>query len=74
MEPYLSKYRLKEYDNLLIQNTIPKTKQKSLQLKAFHIDEWWNLVQDILQNDIQNLFNEFKAYETNYRRKLKAYQ
>jgi hypothetical protein len=74
MEPYLSKYRLKEYDNLLMQNSILKTKQKSLQLKASHSDEWWNLVQDLLQNDIQILFNELKADETNYRRKLKAYQ
>jgi hypothetical protein len=73
MEPYLSKYRLKEYDNLLMQNIILKTKQKSLQVKASHMNEWWNLVQDLLQNDIQNLFNELKADETNYRRKLKAY-
>jgi hypothetical protein len=26
MEPYLSKHRLKEYDNLLMQNTILKIK------------------------------------------------
>jgi hypothetical protein len=32
MEPYLSKHILKEYDNLLMQNTILKIKQKSLQL------------------------------------------
>jgi hypothetical protein len=38
MEPYLSKHILKEYDNLLMQNTILKIKQKSLQLQAFNVD------------------------------------
>jgi hypothetical protein len=38
MEPYLSKHRLKEYDHLLMQNTILKIKQKSLQLQAFNVD------------------------------------
>jgi hypothetical protein len=37
MEPYLSKHKLKEYDNLLMQNTILRTKQKSLQLQAFDV-------------------------------------
>jgi hypothetical protein len=52
MEPYLSKYKLKEYDNLLMQNTILRTKQKSLQLQASNVDTWWNLVQDTLQTDL----------------------
>jgi hypothetical protein len=30
MEPYLSKHRLKEFDNLLMQNINLKNKQKSL--------------------------------------------
>jgi hypothetical protein len=49
MEPYMSKHRLKKYDNLLMQNTILRIKQKSLQLQASHVDTWWNLVQNMLQ-------------------------
>jgi hypothetical protein len=37
MEPYLFKHKLREYDNLLMQNTIMRTKQKSLQLQAFDV-------------------------------------
>jgi hypothetical protein len=49
MEPYLSQHRLNDYDNLLMQNMILRTKKKSLQLKASNVDTWWNLVQDMLQ-------------------------
>jgi hypothetical protein len=72
MEPHLSKHILKEYDNLLMHNIILKTKQKSLQLQAYHVDTWWNLVQDMLQIDLKTLFDEHKAYEA-YKKKLKAY-
>jgi hypothetical protein len=44
MEPYLSKHKLREYDNILMQNTILRTKQKSMELHASNVDEWWNLV------------------------------
>ncbi len=72
MEPYLSKHRLKEYDNLLMQNTIIRIKQKSLQLQTSNVDTWWNLVQDFFQIGLKTLFDEHKAYETSYRKKLKA--
>lgn len=45
MEPYLSKHQLREYDNLFMQNTILKTKQKSIELGASDIEVQWNLVQ-----------------------------
>jgi hypothetical protein len=57
MEPYLSKHKLREYDNILMQNTILRTKQKSMELQASNVDEWWNLVQDLLQKNIQGLFD-----------------
>jgi hypothetical protein len=38
MEPYMSKNKLKKYDNLLMQNSILRTKQKSLQLQASNVD------------------------------------
>lgn len=45
-----------------------------MQLQASKVDEWWNLIQDLLQKDIQGLFNEHKAFEVSYRRNLKGYQ
>jgi hypothetical protein len=57
MEPYLSKHKLREYDNILMQNTILRTKQKSMELQASNVDEWWNLVQDLLQKNKQGLFD-----------------
>ncbi len=74
MEPYLSKHRLKEYDNALIYNIIMKTKQKSLQLQACNIDTWWNLIHDMFQTDLQTLFDEHKANEASYKRRFKAYK
>jgi hypothetical protein len=46
LELYFSK--VAEYDNLLMQNTIIKTKLQSMELVASNIDVCWNLVQDIL--------------------------
>ncbi len=74
MEPYLSKHRLKEFDNLLMQNIILKNKQKSLQLQASNVDTWWNLVQDMFLTNLQTLFDGQKANETNSKRRLKAYR
>ncbi len=56
-----------------MQNIILKAKQKSLQLQAYNVDTWWNLVQDMLQIDLKTQFDEHKAYET-YKKKLKAYR
>ncbi len=52
MEPYLSKHKLNDYDNLLMQNTILRTKQKSLQLQASNVDTWWNLGEDMFQTNL----------------------
>lgn len=38
------------------------------------MDTWWNLIQDMLQTYLQTLFDEHKANETNYKRRLKAYR
>jgi hypothetical protein len=38
MEPYLSKHRVREYDNLLMHNTILWIKQKFVELRALDID------------------------------------
>jgi hypothetical protein len=38
MEPYLSKHRVWEYDNLLMLNIILRIKQKSMELGALDID------------------------------------
>ncbi len=45
-----------------------------MQFQACDVDEWWNLVQDLLKKCIHDLFDEHKVDEANYRRKLKAYQ
>ncbi len=45
-----------------------------MQFQAFDVDEWWNLVQDLLKKCIHGLFDEHKVDEANYTRKLKAYQ
>jgi hypothetical protein len=37
MEPYFSKHKLREYNNLLMQNTILRTKHKSMELGALDI-------------------------------------
>jgi hypothetical protein len=37
MEPYSSKHKLQEYNNLLMQNTIMRTKHKSMELGALDI-------------------------------------
>jgi hypothetical protein len=37
MEPYFSKHKLREYNNLLMQNTILSTKHKSMELGALDI-------------------------------------
>lgn len=37
MELFLSKHKLKEYDNLLMQNTTMRTKQKSLQMQPSNV-------------------------------------
>lgn len=74
MQPYLSKHRLKEYDNLFMQNTISRIKQKSLQLQAFNVDTQWNLVQVMFQTYLQTLFDEHKVDEANPKRRLKTYR
>ncbi len=45
-----------------------------MELQISNIDDWWNLVQDLLQKDVHGLFDEHITYENSYRRKLKAYQ
>jgi hypothetical protein len=52
MEPCLSKPKLWEYGDLLMQNIILSTKQKSMETKMSDIDDWWNLVQDLLQKNV----------------------
>ncbi len=74
MEPYMSKHILMQYDNLLMQNTNLKTKQKSLQLHASNVDTQWNLVQDMLQTNLQTLFGEHNTYEASYIKRFKAYR
>jgi hypothetical protein len=56
-----------------MQNIILRTKNKSMQLQASKVDEWWNLIQDLLYKNIQGLFNEHKVDEVNYQRNLKRY-
>lgn len=51
-----------------------RTMQKSLQLQAFNVDTWWNLIQDMLQTNLQTLFDDNKVYEVSYIRRLKAYR
>jgi hypothetical protein len=45
-----------------------------MELKASDIDDWWNLVHDLLQKDLKGLFDEHKAHEASYRMKVKAYK
>ncbi len=58
MEPCLSKHKLWEYGDLLMQNIILSTKQKSMETKMSNIDDWWNLVQDLLQKNVWGLFDD----------------
>jgi hypothetical protein len=40
---------------------ILKTKQKSMELKTLNIDEWWNMVHNLLHKDVHGLFDEHRA-------------
>jgi len=37
-------------------------------LQAYDVNDWWNLVQDLLHKYIRRLFDEHKVNKANYRR------
>jgi hypothetical protein len=61
---YYSQHRLCVYDEALQMNyIIPKTKMKATKLKETYINKWWNLVQDMVQKEIDNVFNQYHVDE-----------
>ncbi len=45
-----------------------------MELDALDIDVQWNLVQDILQKHVHNLFDEHKTNEARYKRNFRVYR
>jgi hypothetical protein len=44
-----------------------------MELQAYDVYEWWNLIQDLLQKYIRGLFDEHKIDEASYRRRVDAW-
>jgi hypothetical protein len=49
LEPYYSKYKLHEYDELKMEYISLVTKQKAMDTPTINVDTWWNLMHDILE-------------------------
>ncbi len=62
-EPCLSKHKLWEYGNLLMQSITLSTKQKPMETKKSDINDWWNLVQDFFQKNVWGLFDDHISNE-----------
>ncbi len=61
---YYSQHRLCVYDVALQMNYIVmRTKMKATKLKQTYIIKQWNLVQDMVQKEINNVFNQYHVYE-----------
>lgn len=54
---YYSQHRLCVYDELQMNYINMKTKMKAIKLKQTYINKWWNLVQDMVQKEINSVFN-----------------
>lgn len=57
---------------LKMQYTIFKTKHKALDTPTIDVDTWWNLVQNMLVINLEEIFVRHYANEKLYRRKPKA--
>lgn len=61
---YYFQHRLCAYDEALQMNYIvSRTKMKATNLKETYINKWWNLVQDMVQKEIDNVFNQYHVDE-----------
>ncbi len=65
--------RLKEYEELLLEHTLLKTQVEALKLKGGKREQWWTLVQDVVQQDIKDAIAHYRADEELDRHKLQAY-
>jgi hypothetical protein len=42
---------------------VSRTKMKATKLKETYINKWWNLVQNMVQKEIDNVFNQYHVDE-----------
>ncbi len=56
-----------------MQYTFHQTKQKSLEVTTIDVDTWWNLIQDMLATNLEEIFSKHKTNEKLYRNKVKAH-
>jgi len=72
LELYYSKYEPHGYmtsqHELKMQYTIFKTKQKALDTPTIDVDTWWNLVQNMLVINLEEIFVRHYANEKLYKR------
>jgi len=71
---YYFQHKLRTYDELQMNYTILKTKMKATKLKETNINKWWDLVQDMVQKEVGNTFDQHHATEELYTTKFKVYQ
>jgi hypothetical protein len=73
IEPYYL-HKLRAFDELQMNYTILKTKMKATKLKETNINKWWDLVQDMVDEEKNNTFNQHHTNEDLYKTTFKVYQ
>ncbi len=70
---YMDK-QLKEFEELLLDNALLKVQNQTLAHKNLKWKEWWQIVQEITEDQIQNNLEIVHANEEAYLNELVAYQ
>jgi hypothetical protein len=62
--------RLKEFEELLLDNTLLKVQNQALGDRNPKWKEWWQIVQEFIEEQIQNNMELARSNEQNYQLKL----
>jgi hypothetical protein len=65
--------RLKEFEELLLNNTLPKVHNQALGYKNPKWKEWWQIVQEFTKEHIQDSMELVHSNERSYQLEMHAY-